>query len=336
MPVFIGTEPLFLKWSWWPSRTPWNCFCLWFGNRSCSFSIGTVSRCSPEPSRLICWCLVNKRLSSSELLQITSLDKKLGAFLAPTAAFFLCLTQACQLLVLVKMPWQTVSSSSGGFKAPSCSVTNNIATFLVCLSYHDQNISKQGQWCDCWFGDWFVLMAMILVDWNIAFSCNPARGFGPAVLVGGAALQQVWFSSCPIVGGVLAALVAKLPLKQNTEIKSLAPQLLRNRAFRIYTLRKSFKSRQHPSVTSKQAFELTSSVLSITLKALSVSLSNLRLAFSLLLIFIEYEFSGCQFSLDKDRVGRGVTSSLHTWFQVYRSCSKWLKCPRVEWIFPYF
>lgn len=55
------------------------------------------------------------------------------------------------------------------------------------------------------------LMAMILVGLNITgLSVNPARSLAPAVLVGGAALQQVWiFILAPIVGGVLAALVAK-------------------------------------------------------------------------------------------------------------------------------
>ena len=57
-----------------------------------------------------------------------------------------------------------------------------------------------------------------------------------------------------------------------------------------------FKLRQLPSATPKQCFE--------------------QLAASFLvcyLIFIEYEFNGCQFSLDKGRVGRGVVlPSLHT------------------------
>ena len=57
-----------------------------------------------------------------------------------------------------------------------------------------------------------------------------------------------------------------------------------------------FKLRQLPSATSKQCFE--------------------QLAASFLvcyLIFIEYEFNGCQFSLDKGRVGRGVVlPRLHT------------------------
>ncbi len=41
-------------------------------------------------------------------------------------------------------------------------------------------------------------------------SVNPARSFGPAVLVGGDALANVWvFIVAPLVGGVLAALVYK-------------------------------------------------------------------------------------------------------------------------------
>ncbi|MBQ6947994.1 MAG: aquaporin [Clostridia bacterium] len=41
-------------------------------------------------------------------------------------------------------------------------------------------------------------------------SVNPARSFGPALFVGGAALSNVWvFIVAPLVGGVLAALVYK-------------------------------------------------------------------------------------------------------------------------------
>ncbi len=82
-----------------------------------------------------------------------------------------------------------------------------------------------------------------------------------------------------------------------------------------------FKPRQVPSATSKQCFELTSSVLSTTSKQCFEQPAASFLVCSL--IFIEYEFSGCQFSLDKGRVERdAVLPSLHTWFQVYRSCSK--------------
>ena len=47
---------------------------------------------------------------------------------------------------------------------------------------------------------------------------------------------------------------------------------------------------------------------------------------------ISKSISGCQFSLGRGRVGRGVVlPSLHTWFQAYRSCSKGrLKCHHAE------
>jgi aquaporin Z len=39
-------------------------------------------------------------------------------------------------------------------------------------------------------------------------SVNPARAFGPALMVGGTALSQVWlFIVAPLVGGALAAVL---------------------------------------------------------------------------------------------------------------------------------
>jgi aquaporin Z len=42
-------------------------------------------------------------------------------------------------------------------------------------------------------------------------SVNPARSFGPAAVVGGQALTQVWlFLFAPVIGGVLAGVVDAL------------------------------------------------------------------------------------------------------------------------------
>ena len=72
-----------------------------------------------------------------------------------------------------------------------------------------------------------------------------------------------------------------------------------------------FKPRQRPSATSKHCFELTSPVLSTTSKQCFEQPAANFLVCSL--IFIEYEFSDCQFSLDKGRVGRdAVLPILHT------------------------
>jgi aquaporin Z len=51
-------------------------------------------------------------------------------------------------------------------------------------------------------------------------SVNPARSFGPAILVGGEALNQLWlFIVAPLVGGIIAALVAKYILNSEKEAK---------------------------------------------------------------------------------------------------------------------
>ena len=114
-------------------------------------------------------------------------------------------TQGCQLLVLVKMPWQTVSLSL----VVSCLET--IATFLFVLVIMTVTSESKGNGAIAGLVIGLSLMAMILVGLNITgLSVNPARSLAPAVLVGGAALRQVWiFILAPIVGGILAALVAK-------------------------------------------------------------------------------------------------------------------------------
>jgi aquaporin Z len=57
----------------------------------------------------------------------------------------------------------------------------------------------------------FTLVLIHLVGIPVdGTSVNPARSLGPAVLVGGAAISQVWlFILGPIVGGVIAAIIWK-------------------------------------------------------------------------------------------------------------------------------
>ena len=86
-----------------------------------------------------------------------------------------------------------------------------IATFLFVLVIMTVTSASKGNGAIAGLVIGLSLMAMILVGLNITgLSVNPARSLAPAVLVGGVALQQVWiFILAPIVGGVLAALVAK-------------------------------------------------------------------------------------------------------------------------------
>jgi len=143
-----------------------------------AFSIGTVSGAHLNPAVSIAM-FVNKRLSSSELVNYI-LGQVVGAFLASVSVFFLLANSGMSTASLGENALANGVTVFGGF------LFEVIATFLS-------------------------LMAMILVGLNITgLSVNPARSLAPAVLVGGPVLQQVWiFILAPIVGGVLAALVAK-------------------------------------------------------------------------------------------------------------------------------
>lgn len=59
-----------------------------------------------------------------------------------------------------------------------------------------------------------TLVVIHLVGINVTgVSVNPARSFGPALLVGGQAMAQLWlFIAAPVLGGVIAGLVFRMGL----------------------------------------------------------------------------------------------------------------------------
>ncbi|HET0450750.1 TPA: MIP/aquaporin family protein [Streptococcus pneumoniae] len=164
-----------------------------------AYSIGTVSGAHLNPAVSIAM-FVNKRLSSSELVNYI-LGQVVGAFIASGAVFFL-LGKTASLGENALANGVTVF---GGF------LFEVIATFLFVLVIMTVTSESKGNGAIAGLVIGLSLMAMILVGLKITgLSVNPARSLAPAVLVGGAALQQVWiFILAPIAGGVLAALVAK-------------------------------------------------------------------------------------------------------------------------------
>jgi aquaporin Z len=69
-----------------------------------------------------------------------------------------------------------------------------------------------------------LIIGLTLVVLHLPFinvtglSVNPARSFGPALIVGGTALSQVWlFLVAPVIGGALAGLAVKAGLIPNNQ-----------------------------------------------------------------------------------------------------------------------
>ena len=166
-----------------------------------AYSIGTVSGAHLNPAVSIAM-FVNKRLSSKDLVNYI-LGQVVGAFIASGAVFFLLANSGMSTASLGENALANGVTVFGGF------LFEVIATFLFVLVIMTVTSASKGNGAIAGLVIGLSLMAMILVGLNIT-SVNPARSLAPAVLVGGAALQQVWiFILAPIVGGVLAALVAK-------------------------------------------------------------------------------------------------------------------------------
>ena len=165
-----------------------------------AYSIGTVSGAHLNPAVSIAM-FVNKRLSSKDLVNYI-LGQVVGAFIASGAVFFLLANSGMSTASLGENALANGVTVFGGF------LFEVIATFLFVMTVTS---ASKGNGAIAGLVIGLSLMAMILVGLNITgLSVNPARSLAPAVLVGGAALQQVWiFILAPILGGVLAALVAK-------------------------------------------------------------------------------------------------------------------------------
>ncbi|HGJ3844946.1 TPA: MIP/aquaporin family protein [Streptococcus pneumoniae] len=164
-----------------------------------AYSIGTVSGAHLNPAVSIAM-FVNKR----ELVNYI-LGQLVGAFIASGAVFFLLANSGMSTASLGENALANGVTVFGGF------LFEVIATFLFVLVIMTVTSESKGNGAIAGLVIGLSLMAMILVGLKITgLSVNPARSLAPAVLVGGAALQQVWiFILAPIAGGVLAALVAK-------------------------------------------------------------------------------------------------------------------------------
>ncbi len=162
-----------------------------------AYSIGNISGCHINPAVSIAM-LVSKKMSVKEFIAYI-VAQFLGALAgAGILAYFMGSTAALgqnglyngdvvkSLIVEVILTFIFVIAILG---VTSKTENSSVAGLVIGLS--------------------LVLVHLIGIPFT-GTSVNPARSFGPALLVGGEALANVWvFIVAPLVGGVLAALVYK-------------------------------------------------------------------------------------------------------------------------------
>jgi aquaporin Z len=173
------------------------------------YAIGPISGCHINPAITLAM-LVNGKIPSKDAL-VYIIVQCIGAIIA----------SALLLMIMTGNPVYSLAAdglgqngygiaSPGGYSLLSGLVAEIVLTFIFLMVIFGAT-SKQAPVGFAGIAIGLSLTMIHLVGIMITgTSVNPARSLGPAVLVGGTALAQLWlFIIAPIIGALLAALVWK-------------------------------------------------------------------------------------------------------------------------------
>jgi aquaporin Z len=173
------------------------------------YAIGSISGCHVNPAVSIAMLAAGRMTGKDAAGYIVA--QCVGAIIAA----------GLLLLVASGLPGYSVAAnglgqngfgaaSPAGYSLPACAIAEVILTAVFVFVIFGA-LSKDAPKGFAGLAIGFALAMVHIVGIPITgTSVNPARSLGPALLVGGTALSQLWlFIVAPIVGGILAALAWK-------------------------------------------------------------------------------------------------------------------------------
>jgi aquaporin Z len=179
------------------------------------YAIGPISGCHINPAITIAM-LVNGKISSKDA-GVYIICQCIGAIIAA----------ALLLAVMTGLPTYTIAAnglgqngygvaSPAGFSMLSGLIAEVILTFIfLIVIFGATSKAAPAGFAGIAIGLSLTLIHIVGIPIT-GVSVNPARSIGPALLVGGTALAQLWlFILAPIVGAVLAAFVWKYLLEES-------------------------------------------------------------------------------------------------------------------------
>ena len=183
-----------------------------------AYSIGHISGCHLNPAVSI-GLLVGKRFSASELIPYI-IAQVLGGIAGAGVLSFIAGGQAGFSMAGGFASNGFAEHSPGKYSMAACFVSEAVLTFfflLIILGSTDKRAPKGLAPIAIGLGLTLIHLIGIPVT-NL--SVNPARSMGPAVFVGGWAIQQVWlFWVAPIVGAIAAGIVYPIMAGRDDESK---------------------------------------------------------------------------------------------------------------------
>jgi aquaporin Z len=174
------------------------------------YAIGNISGCHINPAVSISMLAAGKMKPKDTIIYIIA--QCIGAVIGAAILYSIAIGNPTYGLAASGLGQNGYDSASpGGFTMTSAFIAETVLTFIFLLVIHgstDEKVPKG--FAGIPIGLSLVLIHLVGIPIT-GTSVNPARSLGPAVIVGGTALSQLWlFWVAPIVGAILAAIVWRL------------------------------------------------------------------------------------------------------------------------------
>ncbi|HEV2386023.1 MAG TPA: aquaporin Z [Candidatus Acidoferrales bacterium] len=178
-----------------------------------AYAIGHISGAHLNPAVTV-GLAVGKRFPFSEVIPYI-IVQVLGGILAGAVLWAIASGKAGFQLSQGFASNGYAAHSPGGYSLVACFVAELVLTFMFVFIIHGATDRRApAGFAGIAIGLALTLMLLVGIPVTNA-SINPARSTGPAVFVGGWAVQQLWlFWVAPIVGGALAGLVYSALLEE--------------------------------------------------------------------------------------------------------------------------
>ena len=171
------------------------------------YAIGSISGCHINPAISIAMFASGKLKLLDTVAYVVV--QCVGAVLAAGLLYTVAVGNPAYNLAVTGLGQNGYGAASpGGFNMASGFVAEVVLTFIFLLVIYGSTSEKAPKgFAGISIGLSLVMIHLVGIPIT-GTSVNPARSLGPAVIVGGTALSQLWlFWVAPIIGGLLAALV---------------------------------------------------------------------------------------------------------------------------------
>ena len=171
------------------------------------YAIGGISGCHINPAVTVSMFVAGKITSKNAVVYIIA--QCAGATFAAAALYSIALGKPGYDLALNGLGQNGYDAASPAqFTLTSAFVAEVLLTFIFILVIHGSTSEKVPKgFAGIPIGLSLVLIHLVGIPIT-GTSVNPARSLGPAIIVGGTALSQLWlFWVAPLIGGFLAAVV---------------------------------------------------------------------------------------------------------------------------------